>query len=1041
MKGDFTRTTFDRDKHYSSVRQQQGRVQLDSEWNEELDILNHIERTARVDVIGHCGGPIHNAGFEIGAAGGQLNISPGRYYVEGILCEKEAEESVTGQADLPGYQPPAGAGSFLAYLDVWERHVTALEEPAIREVALGGPDTATRTQVVPQVKLLEIGNEGCDDFAHPWAPPVALSDGRLAARSQPADPPAEPCIVPASAGYRRLENQLYRVEIHTAGGLGAATFKWSRENGSVVFRVLGQDGPDQLLLSSPPLDANLGLASGNWVELTDDGRDLRGEPGALMQVTLVEGTLVTIDPTSIDDPMGVLAGSIDLATFGPNTRLRRWESAGALTVEVPGANSGFIPLEEGVEIAFAPASTAFQVGDYWQIPARSALGDVLWPEDPANPGQPELQGRHGILHYYCPLAIIDFDGEEWGQPQDCRDLFPPLTELPEGEGGVEGSCCCCGVTVGDGELSQGDFNDLHLAVAFLTESGGGHICLLPGIFNLDRPVLIDGLEVTVMGCGFRSVVRNNGQEPAFQINNANVRFEKFAIDATTAAPAAVVSNSGLPVIISRCFISNHTATSGLAAGPAIYAGASHDLAVRLCALVGGPAIVAQVTSFACHDNGMNGGGIWLEEGSEDVEIAGNTIGGGPFQQGVTLGGLTLSQGSEAPGLRRVVLRDNHIGNTGLSAIGSVSLRQGLEAVGQISDLTIAHNRLENCAFREEPDPTFDGQAMGGIVLNGLTRGRIHGNRIAGHGLGSAPAVGILLSLPLGVEIQANHIEANGLQAEPGGVVEGPLLQGGIIALQALGGALDLADGLLRPGQPALQVHDNVVVSPAGQCLVAYGYGPISIRDNALTSRAIYIQPPLAGDPTGDFGKFLFEATCVSVFNLGHTARRDTRSLPLGAGVTLERDALLGDLGNLILPSEESGPTPAGQLAYHGNQSDQQGRPFAGDFGNPAVALISFGDAAAQDNQHVSHLVEGKQLADWHVLASTARVQDNWVDEEDERANFSIVAFGERYCQVSHNQAAHCIFAAGGNVIESNNQAPDPDTCRQLVEIFGGLLPG
>ena len=41
MKGDFTRLTFAPAKHYSSVRQQQGRVQLDADWNEQVDIQNH----------------------------------------------------------------------------------------------------------------------------------------------------------------------------------------------------------------------------------------------------------------------------------------------------------------------------------------------------------------------------------------------------------------------------------------------------------------------------------------------------------------------------------------------------------------------------------------------------------------------------------------------------------------------------------------------------------------------------------------------------------------------------------------------------------------------------------------------------------------------------------------------------------------------------------------------------------------------------------------------------------------------------------------
>ncbi|HEX3531938.1 MAG TPA: DUF6519 domain-containing protein, partial [Thermoanaerobaculia bacterium] len=37
MKGDFSRDTFRKRKHYNRVRMQQGRVQLDADWNEQGD--------------------------------------------------------------------------------------------------------------------------------------------------------------------------------------------------------------------------------------------------------------------------------------------------------------------------------------------------------------------------------------------------------------------------------------------------------------------------------------------------------------------------------------------------------------------------------------------------------------------------------------------------------------------------------------------------------------------------------------------------------------------------------------------------------------------------------------------------------------------------------------------------------------------------------------------------------------------------------------------------------------------------------------------
>lgn len=56
MKADLTRSTDKQDQHYRAVRMQQGRVQLDADWNEQQDILNRRIETETVDTIGHSGG-------------------------------------------------------------------------------------------------------------------------------------------------------------------------------------------------------------------------------------------------------------------------------------------------------------------------------------------------------------------------------------------------------------------------------------------------------------------------------------------------------------------------------------------------------------------------------------------------------------------------------------------------------------------------------------------------------------------------------------------------------------------------------------------------------------------------------------------------------------------------------------------------------------------------------------------------------------------------------------------------------------------------
>lgn len=444
MKGDFTRNTFKPTNHYSSVRSQQGRVQVDADWNEAVDILAHRDRTTRRDVIGLCGGPQGQdsagndlAGFLIEVVDGALQITKGRYYVNGLLVENDDEVVITEQPDLP-YPPentlqdvlvPAGEaldpGTYLAYLDVWERHITALEAPDIREVALGGPDATTRTKVVWQIRLMpaetpEDAPLHCASELSLWDQVTAPSSGRLSARAEPGEAETDPCEVPAQAGYRGLENQLYRVEVHRVNSANEITIKWSRENGSVAFGWTSQDNlnPNKLTLSSTGRDNVLGLATDDWVELTDDKHELRGEPGLLVKVVNVEGNVLTIDPGS---------ETVDIDEFPVNPKVRRWDmprDVGEISVDLSLIDN-WIALENGVEVKLEPGT--YRTGDYWLIPARTAMRDIEWPRDDAN--DPLPQPPHGIQHHYCRLALLSFDGEIWERLSDCRSLFPPLTEM------------------------------------------------------------------------------------------------------------------------------------------------------------------------------------------------------------------------------------------------------------------------------------------------------------------------------------------------------------------------------------------------------------------------------------------------------------------------------------------------------------------------------------------------------------------------------------------------------------------------------------
>lgn len=350
-----------------------------------------------------------------------LSISPGRLYVDGILCENDRALRYGGQPDLPGAPAPGAAGSWLVYLDVWQRHLTAIEDQSLREVALGGPDTATRTKTVWQVKLEAPADvpsgATCDTLPPDWTPKGARSTGRLRARAQASQVQTDECMVPAGGGYRRLENQLYRVEIHVPGTGAAASYKWSRDNGSPLARLEAIDPKSstdfttgELTISSPGRDAVTGFGQAAWVELSDERRTLRGEPGILLQVDTVTGDTIKWK--------GYTGSAFSLADFSSVPTIRRWEGTGSVPVGT------WTELEGGVFVQFDGGN--YRTGDYWTVPARTRTGTVEWPTED---GAPVFQARQGIEHRYAPLAFVQLAGDLWSSPADCRDLFPPLTGL------------------------------------------------------------------------------------------------------------------------------------------------------------------------------------------------------------------------------------------------------------------------------------------------------------------------------------------------------------------------------------------------------------------------------------------------------------------------------------------------------------------------------------------------------------------------------------------------------------------------------------
>jgi hypothetical protein len=368
-----------------------------------------------------------------------FEIQRGRYYVDGILCENDDEETkVVTYKNQPNYPSPESLKDnfYLVYLDVWERHITYIQDDSIREVALGGPDTATRAEVVWQVKVEadEIDGSTTCDTPEDWKTRVEKrwqprNRGQLSAKAEIIEDPTDPCITSPEARYRGAENQLYRVEIHQGGSKNEATFKWSRENGAIVFPIRAVNGKT-ITLESAVLDGRFSLRKDDWVEIVDDDYVLQGRADPLLQVASVDRAKMEV--TLKQAPAASVGWDLT-----KNLLLRRWDHRASASIEdkpqmtdagdLLVQEDEWLNLEQGIQIRFQGTEThKYRTGDYWLIPARTATGKVEWPKN-AN-GTPKAMRPHGVEHHYAPLAIIQVKGGSVSVEHDCRYYIEQIAE-------------------------------------------------------------------------------------------------------------------------------------------------------------------------------------------------------------------------------------------------------------------------------------------------------------------------------------------------------------------------------------------------------------------------------------------------------------------------------------------------------------------------------------------------------------------------------------------------------------------------------------
>jgi hypothetical protein len=773
MSGDYSRWSFDSRRHFGAVLMQQGRVQTDSDWNEWAQTLLRRLQAGSLDGVGRAVVPRETPdAFKVEAAGGTFTIGRGRIYVDGLLVENHGEAPLewdprlaeprgtaptpyASQPHLP--EPPAlpANGPHLVYLKAWQRELTAIEDPSLVEKALG-VDTTTRLQTVWQARLLPaVGTavtcatdlEDVPGFLDA-EPPAA---GRLTTGSADVAAEPDPCLVPPGGGYKGLENQLYRVEIHTPGDLAGAdraTFKWSRDNGTVATRVTEIPAPDRIVVESVGRDDLLRFSDGDWVEITDDFRELAGLPGEMRRIQTGGGVDDATRTIRLAAPLPAGAFPVDAqgrTTPARNTRIRRWDqhgrvldAAGNLLVDLDAAGAdGTIPvadaparivLENGVVVTFAldPGSGRFRTGDHWLFAARTADASVE-ELDEAPP--------RGIHAHYAKLALVTFPDAE----SDCRSLWPP----EEGVGGCECSVCVSPETHLNGTLT------IQAAIDQIKQSGGT-VCLGPGTYPLAKPVEIhDARSVRLHGQGPATALVATAGGTALDIRRGiGIKVDDLAVVTSTqdAPTDAITVGRCADFALARCYVADLPAADvgGAAVGLEGYVVGARIEDCALAAktgIAGGTRDTGDDAFLVSAALRIEGNALWcgdrgIELGHAAVHLAGTRIAGNTAW-GCDEFGL-IAAGASAAGAFDVSANAFNVRGSGIAVSvdgariadndidggrgDGIALERGLDAAG-IDECQVLANRIH--------DVEGDGIAIRTRVNSGM----IKHNVIAGTGAG------------------------------------------------------------------------------------------------------------------------------------------------------------------------------------------------------------------------------------------------------------------------------------------------------------------
>jgi hypothetical protein len=447
---------------YRSVVSQQGRVTLEADANEADEIRAAESRAELIDIIGPSGAPGGGFAISVPASTGRrfdFAIGEGTLYVGGVRVHHDNAKATYYEQDRSEWveypigrhedREPAGPPPFTeaVYLTVTEQEVSGTEDRALREPALGGPDTAARTRLIQRVQRMAVPDASCEAAFEQMldkvyrqaavfdsATMLARSKMRLRVEVVRGDDKPDPCEPTKQTGFLGPENQLIRVQVSRDHRM-----LWGWDNAAFLYRVrLKKDSLSVLELDGPPVDVYHHPRANQCVEVLGTAVDLRppAEWGTAVDPKNFDGIACAVGHVKrvakYEPTQQILTLTSDLPkSFSdsppPQMFLRVWENESAF----PATTAAFTDLEQAdrtkIGIRVFTNDVAKVPGDYWMIGVRPSTPAEVLPARLTT-----LQPPDGPNRWVVPLALISWRADQPAEVTDCRRHIHDLGDDDDG---------------------------------------------------------------------------------------------------------------------------------------------------------------------------------------------------------------------------------------------------------------------------------------------------------------------------------------------------------------------------------------------------------------------------------------------------------------------------------------------------------------------------------------------------------------------------------------------------------------------------------